>query len=84
MQTKIRIQSELNTHRGFKIICGAGIIGNFIMGPVILLKRLRGEVYAHHLQNTFLELLENLLTSATPHRYVVCARWSTPSFSIKC
>lgn len=44
----------------FKINVWAGIIGNFIVGPVILPRRLTGENYLDFLQNTLPELLEDL------------------------
>lgn len=44
----------------FKINVWAGIIGNCIVGPVILPQRLTGEIYLQHLQNTLPDLLDDL------------------------
>lgn len=44
----------------FKINVWAGIINNFIIGPVILPHRLNGETYLDHLQNTLPDLLDDL------------------------
>lgn len=44
----------------FRINVWAGIIGNFIIGPVILPPRLNGVDYLEHLQNTLPDLLEDL------------------------
>lgn len=47
--------------REFKINVWAGIIGNFIVGPVRLPQRLTGEIYLRqHLQNTLPDLLDDL------------------------
>jgi len=44
----------------FKINVWAGIIGNFIIGPVILPQRLTGQIYLDHLENTLPYLLHAL------------------------
>lgn len=36
------------------------MVGNFIIGPVILPQRLTSEIYLQHLQNTLFDLLEDL------------------------
>lgn len=44
----------------FKLNVWIGIIGNFIVGPVILPQRLTGNIYLQFLQNTLPDLLDDL------------------------
>ncbi|XP_066261268.1 uncharacterized protein [Euwallacea similis] len=62
------VYAEVNPHtakvrhhqKDFRINVWAGIVDNFIVGPVILPDRLNGENYLNFLKNTMPELLEDL------------------------